>query len=667
MNFNVNPHRTTDALPELTSVANPAAIKTPFGTPVVAHEDPVQDSVTTQIQAIQGDSLTSVLIFPESPTSAPQTNAATHSEDNLQAGILLLEDLKQRRGMGVVSEGGSKAKPLDYAMAKMTKEISSLSVEQMNKSLNELTHRLTGLGNRDQAPLTQQEISQYNAALKYFGFMTDGKNLYNLTVRIPDAATGERKPLICTRSEIEKLRSVCAVIESEFRSQPDNLNFFGPSPASLALPGLESNAPKTAASRFGIGTPDPVSDMGFGISGDAKLGPVMKVLSQLTDFKDLLAQGETFINDSAQIIERLLPEQVKVDQDLVVAIDRNDAVRTELEQQGVVLANLQALAPLLLEGSGITQAIGTEDLNTINQKLASLNLEVRRDDSGQLHFLKQGKVISQAEFRKDLREALKLQTTTVDNLNLELSQTESSVRELRDKSENLSVKIADAVSQQRHGLDLIEQAKKLGQASLRDLLALRNDPSVWNSLNQAMKDLVNSKIAEINHDLQHIDTVAERGKKLIQTTESHLASSAAIRDRAEIALKRNEALREQINNQLEQLRSVQNQTHELREATEKLETLLNKRPAPNGTELKAMADSWLHSLEQLFKEDQILHKSQNSKAENERVSLERNAQKMRENLNYHNKKLSELDEQSRTRLSNALQDSLAQARALYKL
>ncbi|PIQ25333.1 hypothetical protein COW36_19610 [bacterium (Candidatus Blackallbacteria) CG17_big_fil_post_rev_8_21_14_2_50_48_46] len=654
MNFNVNSRRNTEPLPELQSFAIPGSEKPKNSVPATVAEAPTKD--LAEVQAIQGDSLNAFVLFPETSETDSSLPVQPPSAE-VQKGVMLFEDLQLRRGAGVSTSSGSRTQPLDYALAKMSKEVSTLSVEQLNLSLKELTQRLSGLGNRDQAPLSAKEISQYNAALKYFGLMTDGKHLYNLSIRIPDPVSGERKPMFCTRSDIDKLTAACAAIQAEVESQPGKSDPFMPHLRSLDIP--ETSAKASPASRFGAPARD---DFGLrGIGGGAVMARLQKNLGRLEDFKELLAQGESFVNGSAQIIAELLPQQEEVDQALGAAIVHNQAVRTELEAQGQVLANLNDVVQTLLNSS--SQSI-RGDLGAFNQALSPLQLEIRRSDSGQLQFFKKGEAISEADFRAALQAGLNKQTTTVAGLNQKLDKSEAELSDLKEKSEILSTKIEAAVAQGREGLEILGRAKELGQRSLQELLGIRNDPESWNQLSDDLKSLVNSKISELSQDLQQIDQLAETGRNSIELAETQLKRSAALRNQADQALARSQDLRKRTNDLLEQQQDMQEQAQALAKQAEKLETVLKRQPPPGHSELKALAESWLDSVKANFNEEQSQYQAHQKISAQARESFERAAQKLRENLNYHQQKLSDLDEQSRSRLQNALQESLAQARSL---
>lgn len=658
MNFNVNSNRHTESLFKPTSI--PPSFGEAQQAPATGLSSetalPLQD--LAQVQAVQGESLHSLLLFPET-IETPATAPPEALSREVQQGVELLNDLSLRRG-GVSQSGNSTiAKPLDYALAKMSQEVSILPVNQLSKSLKELSTRLSGLGNRDQPPLTALEISQYNAALKSFGLMTDGQNLYNLSVRTPDPASGARKPMLCTRSDMDKLIAGCAAVQADFAMQPGSADPFLPHLRASALP--SAPAQPAAASRFGAQSPE--SPRAFGLNTLSAIERISHTMSALNNFTDMLIQGESYITESAQMIDELLKQQQEVDQALGAAIERHEGVQTELQAQEQILSSLSDVAQSVQNSSDLNQSL-RGDLGALNQTLAPLQLEVRRDSAGQLQFFKQGQAISEAEFRQALQQGVNRQTTTVASLNQELAQTEQNVGALRDRSETISTQLETAADKGRQGLAILEQASDIGQRGLQELLAIRNNPEAWNQLSDELKNQVNEKINTLQSGLQKIDQLTEIGRNSVSRAEEQLQRSASLREQADLAVARSQELRKRIADLLEQQREMRAQEQPLTSQAEQIEALLKREPAPDNQALQKLAESWLDSLQSHFSEAENLYQQHQKVNAQARDSFERAAQKLRENLNYHHEKLSDMDEQSRARLEQALQDSLAQTRAL---
>lgn len=634
MDLSINPHRQTGPLPQHKVPATIAAVET---TPSVQAASGPTDRVGRA--PAQGDSLTSVSLFAEAPASA-----------GIDAGTLALQDLHNRRASGNQGEHRS----MDFALARLTQQISALPVSELEQALGQLYQHLPGMGNSQAVPLSAEAIEALNARLKPFGLKTDGQQLFDLSVRV----VGQDKPIAVTRSDLNRLRNACTAALSHFAQHPTD-RFGSP---------VVSPAADPAVARFSVPTPQ-TPDLSTGLTSPGQLDALL----QPTSYDSMLGVDLSFLDDNAASISANTGPAAIANTRVAEANRKTEKLRVEVQMEGRRLANMQQTAAQLLSQPRI--APSAAELPEINQQLAASGLEIRLDAQGQPGFFQQGQQISEADFRVRLHTACDSKIEEVAQLNHQLADSVQNLNTLLTANDELFSTLGADLAKGNAAMERLQGYRQQIGQDLNRLLSLQQHSASWNQLTPAQQSAAEARIAVLRKYLNQIETALSHARPIYARAGQEIERSRDLRERAARLIERAQQTLDQMNKLLAQAKTGMEQleapaaavatpVETLHQQADELETQLNLAPQPDAAKLGKLAEKWLQDLEASFAKISQLHQADAQKAVSARRSLERNAAELREKLNYHEKKLDELSTQNRERIHQALEQSLIQVRAL---
>ncbi|MGV3525101.1 MAG: hypothetical protein ACO1RX_12795 [Candidatus Sericytochromatia bacterium] len=613
--------RQTGPLPVPSFTEPSTSTPSPVAKPPAPPTTPQAVADSTQVQAIQGESLSQVVLFPDvasAPATAPAAPAPASGEIKPSANQLqaqrTLNSLYRRH---VENPNGTRI-TLDFQLAKLSQESSPLAIEQFHNALAELGDKLS---RQPAEPLSAADVSRLNAALKYFGVMTDGKDIYNLATRRAAAPGERRRPAPLAMHELEMLKNVSSTL-------------------------LEAQSGSGTASAR---------------SASALLATVR---SDQTAYRSLMSEFETTLVESEALLADLLPKLEAVNTAITGKLAEHGAVVGRIQTESAKLERLQAVVPVLLDPS---TPVTPAQVPALNAALAPLELEIQSTPEGGLSFTRNGQTVSEPDFRQAVAEGIQTQQGVVAGLRADLVRTEQDLSNLRQQSDGLSSeigRISDTLKKDREAL--VDKAKGLANENLNELLSLRNDPTRWNSLSPAEQQETEALIASIQADIAKMNGLESRSQRQIDGATQALKATEKLRTQLDEAL----AITRKVLNQLNELLfkgeellkdlgigSGDNdaRTAELIATANALADTLNLTPIPDLSAFHRMADDWMKAVAESARESLAHHRAtQNTDMQASR-QWERSAESVREKLHYHQQQLGELDDRRREELQAALQ------------
>ncbi len=663
MNINFGNRPQTAPLPEfgkvdfnakLTPQANPFSPSLPGSDLSLNHEMPT----TAEISVNKGDSLTSLVIFPdgESP-QATGTQAFKGLEIKSPAAVRgerILESLYLRQGVQGpranqdVKSSGKGYQPFDYAIAKISRDGKSLNVQQLQSTLSTLSERLRGLNNPSATPLSADEVSQINASLKHFGLLTDGLQLYNLTNRVSTVPGQPRRPTVCTPYDLGMLKDVCSAL-LETKQPIANNTLFG----SPVQPAIQQKA--TAANRFtapGMSfsdsvRPDPVS-LNFRHNSFATDSPLIALSDKMTTYQDLIVAGESLIELGTKELAELMNQQEQVSTDLEIVGRRTETLKEKSAQQQVVLRDLRDIYCQFPDGLPVVRS--ATEAAQINAKLAIVGLKVEVTADGQTRYLQEGRELTEEQFKQKLGQGVAAQQWVLQGINTDLAQTQNQASQLQQKNQQLGQRVQYVIDDKINpGRTHLQTAHEKATAELQELYAIKQDPQRWAALSPDQQAHNELQIRQIEQDLARIAQGSQRGDRQLQLAETVLRRADELNDIAnkllnqlnQIIKANNHLLADPVLKKAAKTSEQDTQLLALIEKANQLQQGLSL--TGNGSvNLSNQTRKWLEETEQFLLEAQKAHQTQTTTESQARTSLDRSLTVLRESLAYHEKKLEQI-------------------------
>lgn len=622
---------------------------------------------------------------------------------NLQArgftGTALFTDFVARRLENVSTQTKAKTpdaqsdERLDYAYAKISTRASyellptsnAMAVLTIQRALENCQTHLKAF-NPDAKPLSAEDITTYNTVLKEYGFMTDGVQLYNLSVKPVTSADGlSSKPATCSALDIQNVLDFAkaAQVRPESSGQQDFQQQVRTA-FRIEKPRLGSQRAQqipVIANPNLIPLPTSKADVTIGTNGppvaNATVQKMLKLRNEHRAAMNVAEQSTGMVSANIKAVDVLISEQEMADQRVSNEIVRNDNLRGHLSQESDSLLKLKPRVEALLGASDLGLAVG-QNLTDVNQDLAPLSLSLQRDSQGQLQFQHQGQAISEAQFRSLLVQGFANQTAKVRGLRSDLEQSSTQLVSYQRASNQVSVKLEKAAAGLHSQIAELPQTLAGLQQHRQSLMEIRSNPAAWNELDPQQQQELETMLKQTDTAIAKLKTTEQRGTTVMAQATEQLSRSEKVRGRAQQALgasreilKTTQVLLndagktlERFRAQLDKERAAAENARELIAKADALEATLALTPGPNLAQLSKASADWLIEIDKIARS---FEQHQTGQSRTQAIALQnlaRVARTLRENLSYQEEKLQNLANSGRERLIQTLKDSINAVRAL---
>ncbi len=607
------PNQLTGPIPNNAATPAPTAPVSSEANLQTPSSNQASQSTLSKTVTPKGESLTSIDLH--GPEDHNQTQSATAAYNgNPHRGARLQTRLFERQGLEISSENNGKARSsnpenraesmdLPMAMLIQTEQASSLDDYQM--ALQTVLQRIPSLNPNATPPLSQSEVFKLNQTLSKIGLSTDGKTMFNMTLRVAGPkGVNDAAAAPCSKYETEMLLDLVSTRQ-----------------ACLKVPAGEPNP--FAINKITSLTAAPGSGP-LGMISMAALGAV-----EGTDKKEaveaMVLNSLRAIQENQTLMAHLLPAAAEADRELEAAIVQVAQVRTEATAEQLTFTHLSDARESLKPGRPLPNP------SVINPQLASLNLQVGQSN-GQMTFFKGGKQITESVFRQALNSGMWEQLSRLEAVKVKLHASEQNLITKREVSADFSHKISQVKDNLTKNLDLLNQI-------------VSNNPNISADLKRQVSE------------------VATAVKKMISQADTQLKRSEALRQQATLALLALQLALNQLNKnlgdaqiELKQSEIQPNSKNSIHQAGDDVLTELEQQP--HGARLNKLAEDWLKLSEDSLGDSFSLHRSKQNEQAQQREYFDRASQALRESLNYHQKQLEKFDKAGQQKLTQALREHI---------
>lgn len=664
MNFGVNQRPQTGSLADI-SAASFAPIKTKpelKTAPAQAIEtaevtevtDPSQIAHAFGMASPQGDSLTSVMIFPDEPSESvsPEKSPA------VVRGERILSDLHSRRDPQNDLRGATKS--TDVIVAKMFQN-SHLQgdISQLKQSLEKVALKLRGLDNPDAPALSRSEIDELNAQLKRFGLMTDGLQLYNLSLRKSAGPGQPRVPFVCSKHEVEQLKDVCA--------------------AMLAATPVDNKAillskPQGGVSEDPLGLSKPVDFFAADAFSPEALPPANtyeNIVIRSQKYDAMLSEITPFLNDAISLVDNLIAEQDQVNQQLTKAIEQSGTLSAKIEAQETLISTTLDIEKGIKELPEMDPS--PQALSALNKKLEPSGLSIGINAKGNTVFKQNGVNVSAGFFKTAIHELLASQTKGLASLYGQLSAQQAQVTDLTKKSEVMSQRIEEVQETRiKPALKAIDTINAGEQENLEWLYAQKNDKAHWSTLSPEKQSEINALIASRERALEQTKALASKSNATLSNIGTALNVAEKLRGTAALVIEKLGQTKAHVSDRLNQLDKLVDQGKKHADKAQALIDAANALKITTSTpesfqmtqRLSEDVLSWITDMEQRFHSDTQRHQGLQAQLHLEQETLDRTLSTLRESVLYHQDQLTQMAEGSRERALNVLTSALEHAQSI---
>lgn len=571
---------------------------------------------------------------------------------------------------------------LDYTFARLVM-VNKIEVMPVRAMLEHLKNSLPAY-QPNLARLSNEEVKRVNEQLKSYGLMTDGVQLYNLTVKPLEEQGGmSSKPATCSAEDLQRILdfSLAALTRTDSAADlgvqlsPDHVR--ERMAAATSIPGIntfnQESVPIATESQL-IRAPKPLTQGAFQKGGYDIRQALQRVSISHANVLAVGAGQDNLIEANILSLQNGMQQQTAFDQTLVSETENRQRLAGMLKQESGVLQTLIPRAKSLLASDNLDSTIGG-DIGGVNRDLTTLNLRVERGPKG-LRFLRQGIEISQQDFRSALVNGLNLQTAKVKGLESNLSASNQRATSLEQSSQQNSGKLEKDRTELRSNLGAAAQGRAALMQDRQELMKIRNSEA-WSQLSPQEQQNVERMLKETDAALARLDRATQRGTEVDKRVTAQLNYSQQVRARSRETVQQAQALMREIqpmldnsNQILQKYRAMLDRERELEKASERLvkaandlEAKLNLTPGPSLEKLNTEASQWLDQLQETAELFSTLQKTEDNKQKIGQQNLERVAQTLRANLDYQQQKLQQLADGGREKLIQALKASISAVKA----
>lgn len=659
MSFGVNQRPQTGNLPDPFSASFAPVKKTPENehsqVPLsvtlqnVQASEEVDTSAAASFRPVssQGDSLTSVMMFPDETTPA----ASLEKSAEVVRGERILSDLHHRRDP--VNGVGGTAKSTDIIVAKIFQQ-SHLQgdIQQLKQALEKVSTHLRSLDNPEAPPLSRSEIDALNAQLKRFGLMTDGLQLYNLSSRKAAGPGQPRVPCVCSKHELDQLKDVCAAM---LAAKPvDN--------KSLLL-GKPQGAESLDKDPLGLSqATDFFAPNAFLPEAFPPANTFSDIVARVDKFDAMLSQAESFLNEGIKVVDGLISEQEQVNKALSDTSKEGEVLIAQVDAQQTEISNIldlkQAVDKLPVETQAIT---------ALNKKLAPFGLQIDTNVKGMGRFKHNGASVSETAFKGVIDALLANKTKVLKGLSDQLIVKQNQIAELTEKSQVLSQQIEAAQETWiKPASKAFDNLNRVGNETLEALYGIKNDKDRWSALSSQEQERINALIARQERGLARVHDGAKRGNATLDKVNTALKAADKVRNAAALVF---EALGKSSNKLRESLSHLDKLMRDDKKGSAKAQALMDaanalkvKLSSPQSSQTMQQWSeevlSWIGDVEKRMNADTQRHQQLQAQSRMDQAALDRSLDNLRENLLYHQDQLSSMTETVRERTLNALASAL---------
>lgn len=535
------------------------------------------------------------------------------------------------------------AEPLDFARSQMINRWNPATSERYDKALKSLLDPQTLEG------LSAAERVSLNAELKALGLRVEQGKVLNLTsLPANQAMSGPQLT--------ELLRFNQSVNQYFSSRQSSTMTRAQTEQSIISMPGT-----------------DLMDMMAFAQSLPADQQLNVRSLyihvPRLESIRSQVDQTSELLDDATRRQKEATDAAVIYDQETAVMANQAEAAQAELAEIELGLSGMPTTGSLV---SWVEQQQQHGDLAKTQRSFERLGLRLELDSSGQISFKTlDGQSLSEEEFRSRANQALQHKRQGYSSLQQTLSQRGLESTRLHDIVRERNTEVTEISGIHRAKTAELEAEMDLVHKSREALLALKNDPVLWQSLSPQQQELINRLLSQSERSLAAGRSSLERANESLRKAQAESERANSILEQGGQFQKRLKDLLNQMAadlNKLDQLldklkaeQSAQELTEVLKQLLEQASQLyasLNLAPRPAEVDVAKLADNWIRDLQELSQLNQDLSQAQEAKSQQTRLITQELLEKLSENADYQAGQLAKLDQHQKDLIEAQLRSSL---------